>query len=538
MQKIDMDEALYQKKLEEIFVRFPSVQSTGFGDAYKPGLAHMEAFDGLLGQPSRSYRTLHVAGTNGKGSVANMLASALAATGLKVGLYTSPHILDFRERMRILDAGSDGPARLIGKEAVWDFLCRWEKTFDELELSFFEITTGMAFRWFADEKVDVAVIEVGLGGRLDSTNIITPEVAVITSIGLDHCAMLGDTRAAIAGEKAGIFKPGVPAVVGTRDAETAPVFEQRAASLGCPLFFADAPSSGASCCGGQRDCSAFSSASAKCSAIPLPPSTSAPDNCTTTNTAPSTSAPEKCTTTNTAPSTSAPDNCTTTNTAHSTSAPDKCTTTSTAPSTSAPDKCQASGLIARLASMMDLQGEWQEENLRTVLTVLSIMGVEAGTEVRDAIAHTARRMDFHGRWEMIGRSPDMLCDIGHNPPALKRNFAQLEQYVSEGRYDRLIFVYGVMADKDLDGILPLMPRGAAFVAVAPDTARAMKATALYERLRAALPGPVLLGGSVAEGLEKALGLAAAAEPLKPLIYIGGSTFVVSEAVAALNTNTL
>ena len=187
---------------------------------------------------------------------------------------------------------------------------------------------------------------------------------------------------------------------------------------------------------------------------------------------------------------------------------------------------------------MDLQGEWQEENLRTVLTVLSVMGVEAGTEVRDAIAHTARRMDFHGRWEMIGRSPDMLCDIGHNPPALKRNFAQLEQYVSEGRYDRLIFVYGVMADKDLDGILPLMPRGAAFVAVAPDTARAMKATALYERLRAALPGPVLLGGSVAEGLGKALGLAAAAEPLKPLIYIGGSTFVVSEAVAALNTNTL
>ena len=262
-----MDEALYQKKLEEIFVRFPSVQSTGFGDAYKPGLAHMEAFDGLLGQPSRSYRTLHVAGTNGKGSVANMLASALAATGLKVGLYTSPHILDFRERMRILDAGSDGPARLIGKEAVWDFLCRWEKTFDELELSFFEITTGMAFRWFADEKVDVAVIEVGLGGRLDSTNIITPEVAVITSIGLDHCAMLGDTRAAIAGEKAGIFKPWVPAVVGTRDAETAPVFEQRAASVGCPLLFADSFFSGASCCGGQRDCSAFSSASAKCSAL-------------------------------------------------------------------------------------------------------------------------------------------------------------------------------------------------------------------------------------------------------------------------------
>ena len=226
-----MNEAQYQHKLEELFVRFPSVQSSGFGDAYKPGLEHMEAFSALLGHPDRKFRTIHVAGTNGKGSVANMLASALAATGLRVGLYTSPHILDFRERMRILDPGSDSPARLIGKPEVWDFISRWEETFDTLELSFFEITTGMAFRWFADEKVDLAVIEVGLGGRLDSTNIITPEVSVITSIGLDHCAMLGDTREAIAGEKAGIFKPGVPAVVGTRDGQTAPVFEASAAPL-------------------------------------------------------------------------------------------------------------------------------------------------------------------------------------------------------------------------------------------------------------------------------------------------------------------
>ena len=195
----------------------------------------MEAFGALLGHPDREFRTVHVAGTNGKGSVANMLASALAATGLKVGLYTSPHILDFRERMRIIDTGSDGPARMIGREEVWDFICRWEDTFDRLDLSFFEITTGMAFRWFADEKVDLAVIEVGLGGRLDRTNIIVPEVCVITSIGLDHCAMLGDTRAAIAGEKAGIFKSGVPAVVGTRDDETAPVFEARAEAVGCPL---------------------------------------------------------------------------------------------------------------------------------------------------------------------------------------------------------------------------------------------------------------------------------------------------------------
>ena len=426
-----MNEAQYQHKLEELFVRFPSVQKAGFGDAYTPGLAHMEEFNALLGHPDRAYRTIHVAGTNGKGSVANMLASALAASGLKVGLYTSPHILDFRERMRILDAGSDGPARLVGRQEVWDFITRWEETFDRLDLSFFEITTGLAFKWFADEEVDLAVIEVGLGGRLDSTNVITPEVSVVTSIGLDHCAMLGDTRAAIAGEKAGIFKPGVPAVVGSRDEETAPVFEARAAAVGCPLVFADAGSG----------------------------ETEIPDD-------------------------------------------------------------------------MDLHGEWQAENLRTVLTVLSVMGIEITETISGAIAHTARRMDFHGRWEMLRRNPDMLCDIGHNPPALKRNFAELERYLAEGRYDSLIMVYGVMADKDLDGIIPLMPMEATWIAVAPDTQRSMKAEDLFRRLDGSLPGRVIFGGTVAEGLALALERAGKSGA-KPLIYIGGSTFVVSEAVSAL-----
>jgi len=177
------------------------------------------------------------------------------------------------------------------------------------------------------------------------------------------------------------------------------------------------------------------------------------------------------------------------------------------------------------------------------------------------LEHTASRMDFHGRWEMLRRNPDILCDIGHNPPALKRNFAQLEDYLAAGRYDRLVIVYGVMADKDLDGILPLMPREATYIAVAPDTPRAMKADVLYGKLSAALPGQVVFGGSVAEGLRIAFGQAADLQLHLPgtgrrdslarlsrsqlkvrqpgrkrdktLIYIGGSTFVVSEAVTAL-----
>ncbi|MEE3476294.1 MAG: bifunctional folylpolyglutamate synthase/dihydrofolate synthase, partial [Candidatus Cryptobacteroides sp.] len=161
----------YKKKVEEIFKRFPSVQKVPFGEAYKPGMEHIERFCSGLGDPQRKYRTIHVAGTNGKGSVANMLAAVLVSSGLKVGLYTSPHIVDFRERMRI---GSE----LVSEEYVWDFLCRHEEEMDRLDLSFFEITTGMAFKWFADMEVDVAVIETGLGGRLDSTNVIVPDLSV------------------------------------------------------------------------------------------------------------------------------------------------------------------------------------------------------------------------------------------------------------------------------------------------------------------------------------------------------------------------
>ena len=229
---MNYSEDQYAQLLGELYNRHPSVQTAGFAaGAYKPGLDAMRRFDAALGHPSQQIRTLHVAGTNGKGSVCSMLAAALSATGLRVGLYTSPHLVDFRERIKLV--GPDGWS-MVPKEYVFRFLTER----DLGDLSFFEITTGLAFRWFADEQVDIAVIEVGLGGRLDSTNILSPELAVVTSIGLDHCALLGSTRAAIAGEKAGIFKPGVPALCGQCDAETAPVFEAHAAAAPCPLFYA------------------------------------------------------------------------------------------------------------------------------------------------------------------------------------------------------------------------------------------------------------------------------------------------------------
>ncbi|MBR5175464.1 MAG: bifunctional folylpolyglutamate synthase/dihydrofolate synthase [Bacteroidales bacterium] len=433
----------YNDKLEAIFKRFPSVQKVPFGDAYKPGLDHMIRFAALLGDPQGKYRTIHVAGTNGKGSVANMLASALASAGLKVGLYTSPHILDFRERMRLLD-----PLSLVPKEYVYDFLCRYEKDMDELDLSFFEITTGMAFKWFADEKVDVAVIETGLGGRLDSTNIITPDLSVITSIALDHCSLLGDTLEAIAGEKSGIFKQGVPALVGEYLPETLPVFEAKASQTGSSLYLAEDMN------------------------------------------------------------------------------------------------LSMSDLEPSIIQDMDLRGDYQTKNLRTVLAAVDILknnpfysGLSSRETVADAIIHTASRAGFHGRWEMVCKEPMVIADLGHNPAALKGNFSQLESMMESGEFSSLIIVYAVMADKDLDGIMPLMPKDATYVLPELKTTRALPAKDTARRLKAFLKGAgascqIIRTGPMEDAINVSLSLD---KDRKPLIFIGGSTYLLSEALPLLGS---
>ena len=222
---MNFSEEKYEEMLGNLFTRFPSFQKVGAG-AYKPGIANMEFADQLLGHPHRKYKVIHVAGTNGKGSVSNMLASVLAGAGYKVGLYTSPHIVDFRERIRIIHSHQESFC-LIPKQDVWNFVSRWKDTFDHLDMSFFEITTLMALDWFAGQEVDVVVLETGLGGRLDSTNIVTPVLSVITNIGLDHCDLLGETLPEIAFEKAGIIKPRVPVIVGESHPDTDEVFERK-----------------------------------------------------------------------------------------------------------------------------------------------------------------------------------------------------------------------------------------------------------------------------------------------------------------------
>ena len=221
----------YDETVTYLFNCAPPFQQVG-GAAYKEGLSTTIAFDNHLGNPHRKFRTIHVAGTNGKGSTSHTIAAILQESGYKVGLYTSPHLIDFRERMRV----NGKPA---SKEYVVDFVESHKEFFEPLCPSFFELTTAMAFNYFAEQEVDVAVIEVGLGGRLDCTNIIIPELCIITNISFDHTQFLGSTLQEIAGEKAGIIKPGIPTVIGETTPETREVFENRANSCGAPLTFAE-----------------------------------------------------------------------------------------------------------------------------------------------------------------------------------------------------------------------------------------------------------------------------------------------------------
>ncbi len=221
----------YQETLDFMFSQLPMYHRIGAA-AYKADIQPTIDMMAALGNPERKFKSIHVAGTNGKGSVSHFLASILQEAGYKVGLYTSPHLVDFRERIRI-------NGEMIPQSAVVNFVDHNRDMFDKFNLSFFEMTVGLAFDYFAREQVDIAVIEVGMGGRLDSTNVITPLLSVITNIGLDHTQFLGDTLEKIAGEKAGIIKDGVPVVIGETQLETAPVFVKTAANHHAPITFAD-----------------------------------------------------------------------------------------------------------------------------------------------------------------------------------------------------------------------------------------------------------------------------------------------------------
>lgn len=221
----------YQETIKWMFSRLPMYQNQG-KSAYKGNLDNIIQLDNFLGQPHLNFRSVHIGGTNGKGSTSHLLASVLQEAGYKTGLYTSPHLKDYRERIKI-------NGQEIEESYVVDFIAAHKAFLEEHHLSFFEMTVGMAFKYFSDNRVDIAIIEVGLGGRLDATNIITPLLSVITNIGMDHTEFLGDTLGKIAREKAGIIKPRIPVVIGETQRETKSVFIDKASQTNSKIYFAD-----------------------------------------------------------------------------------------------------------------------------------------------------------------------------------------------------------------------------------------------------------------------------------------------------------
>ncbi|MCH5220449.1 MAG: bifunctional folylpolyglutamate synthase/dihydrofolate synthase [Muribaculaceae bacterium] len=446
----------YDETLNYLFTRLQSFHNCGAA-AYKPGLEKAFRLSEAFGNPHTRFKSIHVGGTNGKGSVSHSLASVLMEAGLKVGLYTSPHLVDFTERIRI-------NGKPIGHGEVIRFVERFKQMgMEESDPSFFELTTIMAFDWFARKNVDVAVIEVGLGGRLDTTNIITPLLSVITNISYDHTALLGNTLQAIATEKAGIIKPGVPAVIGRRHPETDHVFT----SCSTQVIFAED--------------------------IPLYDAFMVNEHTVTYNSSPWGNI-ESC-----------------------------------------------------------LTGDCQQENMQTILTALNVLEKSAGFQlsaeaVLQGLRNVCRNTGLMGRWMTVSDNPRVICDTGHNPDAWKFLSQRLNRYNPQ----QLYLVLGFVNDKDYGTILDMLPRDAHYYFVQPSVNRAASSVTVKHTAKSlGFEGEAF--PSVMEGYNAAIDDARSNmcfvepshqarskdtsrldETRNPVVFVGGSTFVVADLIAGLN----
>jgi dihydrofolate synthase/folylpolyglutamate synthase len=428
----------YSETLDYLYRQMPEYQRIG-QMAYKEGLGNSLALDKLFNHPHTQYKTIHVGGTNGKGSTSHLLAAILQEAGYSVGLYTSPHLIDFRERIRV-------NGTMIDKQFVIDFVEKYREQFEPVMPSFFELTMEMAFLWFAGQKVDVAVIEVGLGGRLDSTNIISPDLSIITNIGLDHMNLLGDTVQKIATEKAGIIKPLTPVVIGEiGDVDTAQVFIDKANAVDAPIVFA------------ERYVNNFVA--------------------------------EK----------------------------------------------QADGWLYQADRYPDLKGELQgtaqDRNARTVLTSVEVL-LEAGYTIQEeavykGFAHVTTLTGLMGRWQQLQSSPKIICDIAHNAHGLRY---VADQLLGE-EYDKLHIVFGMANDKDVDSVLAIMPHRALYYFTKASVERAMN-----EKTVQAHAASYGLQGNSFERVTEALLAAKENAGEHDLIFIGGSSFVVADALKQMCLN--
>lgn len=454
----------YSETLNYLFNVAPLFQNIGQG-AYKEGLSNTHTLDEHFGHPHRKFRTIHVAGTNGKGSCSHTLAAILQSSGLKVGLYTSPHLVDFRERIRV-------NGEMISEKRVIDFVEQERSFFEPLYPSFFELTTALAFKYFEEQKVDVAVIEVGLGGRLDCTNIIHPDLSIITNISFDHVQFLGDTLEKIATEKAGIIKPATPIVIGETNGHhgVKQVFLETAHRHNAPIFFADETNI---------------IISATPSTYPI------------TNT--------------TAPITN--NHITNSSTAYNTTAPK-------------PGLYYATRRVASLYG--ELGGACQVHNTATILTAVDQLRNKGynitDDDIRNGFANVCKMTGLMGRWQQFSSTPLSICDTGHNVGGLQYIASQLEAIrPTDGE---LRMVIGMVGDKDVSGSLSLLPKNAIYYFTQASVKRAMDVKDIQK-----IGKTLGLNGNCYPSVAEAYAAAKAESDVSDLIFVGGSSFIVADLLA-------
>lgn len=429
----------YEEVINYLYDHLPYYQRSG-QTAYKESLDNTIALDLMFNHPHKNFKSVHVAGTNGKGSVSHMLASILTESGYKTGLYTSPHLKDFRERIRINGV-------MIEKEFVVEFVERYlQLNINQgLDPSFFELTVLMAFDYFSSCKADIAIIEVGLGGRLDSTNIIKPELSVITNISYDHTFFLGDTLGKIALEKAGIIKSQIPVVIGETHPQTSIIFNGIANELSAPLGFADQNYSVGT--------GLFSLEGEQVFTV------------------------------------------------------------------------RKGGEVVYSDLKVDLLGNYQSKNICTVLMAVEQLRKQGWKipekALRRGLSQVCQNTGLMGRWQIIGANPRIVCDTGHNEGGMREVVSQ----ISKTPFKKLHFIIGMVNDKDIAGVLNLLPRDAIYyftkasIPRALDEKQLLKMAAFFKLEGSSYP-------TVADALEAARKNATAED----LIFVGGSTFVVAEAI--------
>lgn len=420
----------YLETVNYLFNIAPVFEHIG-ASAYKEGLDNTYLLDEHFGHPHRKFKSIHIAGTNGKGSCSHTLAAILQNDGYKVGLYTSPHIMDFRERIKI-------NGECISKEYVIEFVNQEKSLFEKIHPSFFEVTTALAFKYFAEQHVDYAIIEVGLGGRLDCTNIITPILSIITNISFDHTNFLGNTLEKIAKEKAGIIKQNIPVIIGETTNETKPVFKTCAESMNAEIIYADE----------NDEIISF---------------TMNEDGGITYNT-------------------------------------------------------RSFGIIQG-----ELGGLYQKKNTNTILHAVRFLYnqhiIKNTGSINNGFYNVCRLTGLIGRWQKIGSNPSVICDTGHNVGG----WTYISRQLQVQKYNKLHIVFGMVNDKDVDGVMCLLPKNAHYYFTKPQSKRAIPEKDIQRK--AMTHG---LAGDCYNDVPSAYTAAKKMATPDDMIFIGGSSYIVSD----------